>query len=139
MFHAVSPDDPLTAIQLTQADFSWKKPDPQSNSEVDDASPTQSLYLHNLNLSVKKVCATVERKAHDKPIKGKELLSDIILLQICSLLQLPSFKSYFLWKFQGSLFVVVGKVGCGKSSLLAGITGELNRYHLMVPFIFKSF
>lgn len=80
-YSQVSPDDPLTAIQLTQADFSWKKPDPQSNSEVDDASPTQSPYLHNLNLSVKK----------------------------------------------GSLFVVVGKVGCGKSSLLAGITGELNR------------
>uniref|UniRef100_A0AAR2KFJ0 AAA+ ATPase domain-containing protein n=1 Tax=Pygocentrus nattereri TaxID=42514 RepID=A0AAR2KFJ0_PYGNA len=29
--------------------------------------------------------------------------------------------------FTGSLVVVVGKVGCGKSSLLAAITGELNR------------
>uniref|UniRef100_A0A8B9HD58 ATP-binding cassette, sub-family C (CFTR/MRP), member 10 n=1 Tax=Astyanax mexicanus TaxID=7994 RepID=A0A8B9HD58_ASTMX len=29
--------------------------------------------------------------------------------------------------FAGSLVVVVGKVGCGKSSLLAAITGELNR------------
>uniref|UniRef100_A0A4W6DWB2 ATP-binding cassette, sub-family C (CFTR/MRP), member 10 n=1 Tax=Lates calcarifer TaxID=8187 RepID=A0A4W6DWB2_LATCA len=28
---------------------------------------------------------------------------------------------------QGSLVVVVGKVGCGKSSLLAALTGELNR------------
>uniref|UniRef100_A0A8C4HU33 ATP-binding cassette sub-family C member 10 n=1 Tax=Dicentrarchus labrax TaxID=13489 RepID=A0A8C4HU33_DICLA len=29
--------------------------------------------------------------------------------------------------FQGSLVVVVGKVGCGKSSLLAALTGELSR------------
>ncbi|XP_034739863.1 multidrug resistance-associated protein 7 [Etheostoma cragini] len=29
---------------------------------------------------------------------------------------------------KGSLVVVVGKVGCGKSSLLAALTGELNRY-----------
>ncbi|XP_077426239.1 ATP-binding cassette sub-family C member 10 isoform X2 [Vanacampus margaritifer] len=29
---------------------------------------------------------------------------------------------------KGSLTVVVGKVGCGKSSLLAAITGELNRH-----------
>lgn len=28
---------------------------------------------------------------------------------------------------QGSLVVVVGKVGCGKSSFLAALTGELNR------------
>lgn len=91
MFHAVSPDDPLTAIQLTQADFSWKKPDPQSNSEVDDASPTQSPYLHNLNLSVKKVCATVETKAHNKPIKGKESLSDFIPLQILLLVTVVLF------------------------------------------------
>ncbi|MEQ2169603.1 hypothetical protein GOODEAATRI_026895, partial [Goodea atripinnis] len=29
---------------------------------------------------------------------------------------------------KGSLVAVVGKVGCGKSSLLAAITGELSRY-----------
>ncbi|GAA6102451.1 ATP-binding cassette sub-family C member 10 isoform X1 [Tachysurus ichikawai] len=81
-YSQVSPEDPLTAIQLTQASFSWKRPHPESNSEVEDTSPTGSLYLHNLNLTVKK----------------------------------------------GSLFVVVGKVGCGKSSLLAAITGELNRF-----------
>ncbi|XP_023268636.1 multidrug resistance-associated protein 7-like, partial [Seriola lalandi dorsalis] len=28
---------------------------------------------------------------------------------------------------KGSLVVVVGKAGCGKSSLLAALTGELNR------------
>uniref|UniRef100_A0A667ZZS7 ATP-binding cassette, sub-family C (CFTR/MRP), member 10 n=1 Tax=Myripristis murdjan TaxID=586833 RepID=A0A667ZZS7_9TELE len=33
----------------------------------------------------------------------------------------------FYCVFQGSLVVVVGKVGCGKSSLLAALTGELNR------------
>uniref|UniRef100_A0A3Q4GAK1 ATP-binding cassette, sub-family C (CFTR/MRP), member 10 n=1 Tax=Neolamprologus brichardi TaxID=32507 RepID=A0A3Q4GAK1_NEOBR len=31
------------------------------------------------------------------------------------------------FKEKGSLVVVVGKVGCGKSSLLAALTGELNR------------
>uniref|UniRef100_A0A8C7DD20 ATP-binding cassette sub-family B member 6 n=1 Tax=Oncorhynchus kisutch TaxID=8019 RepID=A0A8C7DD20_ONCKI len=34
---------------------------------------------------------------------------------------------FFFLVCQGSLVVVVGKVGCGKSSLLAAITGELNR------------
>lgn len=64
MFHAVSPEDPLTAIQLSQASFSWKRPDPdpESNSEVEDPSPTGSLYLHNLNLTVKKVYGTEEMK-----------------------------------------------------------------------------
>uniref|UniRef100_A0A671TU31 ATP-binding cassette, sub-family C (CFTR/MRP), member 10 n=1 Tax=Sparus aurata TaxID=8175 RepID=A0A671TU31_SPAAU len=33
----------------------------------------------------------------------------------------------FLVLVQGSLVVVVGKVGCGKSSLLAAVTGELSR------------
>uniref|UniRef100_A0A674F7E0 ATP-binding cassette sub-family C member 10 n=1 Tax=Salmo trutta TaxID=8032 RepID=A0A674F7E0_SALTR len=44
---------------------------------------------------------------------------------------LPSYHSkdvvFFFLVRQGSLVVVVGKVGCGKSSLLAAITGELNR------------
>uniref|UniRef100_A0A8C7DD99 ATP-binding cassette sub-family B member 6 n=1 Tax=Oncorhynchus kisutch TaxID=8019 RepID=A0A8C7DD99_ONCKI len=44
---------------------------------------------------------------------------------------LPSYHSkdvvFFFLVCQGSLVVVVGKVGCGKSSLLAAITGELNR------------
>ena len=35
--------------------------------------------------------------------------------------------SYISLCLQGSLVVVVGKVGCGKSSLLAALTGELNR------------
>uniref|UniRef100_A0A671TU71 ATP-binding cassette, sub-family C (CFTR/MRP), member 10 n=1 Tax=Sparus aurata TaxID=8175 RepID=A0A671TU71_SPAAU len=35
--------------------------------------------------------------------------------------------SVFLVLVQGSLVVVVGKVGCGKSSLLAAVTGELSR------------
>uniref|UniRef100_A0A8C2WI91 ATP-binding cassette, sub-family C (CFTR/MRP), member 10 n=1 Tax=Cyclopterus lumpus TaxID=8103 RepID=A0A8C2WI91_CYCLU len=42
-----------------------------------------------------------------------------------SLLFFPSVNCFF--GFQGSLVVVVGKVGCGKSSLLAALTGELNR------------
>ncbi|XP_062869541.1 ATP-binding cassette sub-family C member 10 [Trichomycterus rosablanca] len=81
-YSQVSPEDPLSAIQLTQASFSWKRPDdPRPESEAGDTSPSGSLYLQNLNLSVKK----------------------------------------------GSLVVVVGKVGCGKSSLLAAMIGELNR------------
>ncbi|XP_072516288.1 ATP-binding cassette sub-family C member 10 [Salminus brasiliensis] len=79
-YSQVSPEDPLTDVQMTQASFSWKRSD-DPNSDVEDRSPSGSLYLHNLNLSVRK----------------------------------------------GSLVVVVGKVGCGKSSLLAAITGELNR------------
>ncbi|KAL7855132.1 hypothetical protein SRHO_G00173220 [Serrasalmus rhombeus] len=81
-YSQASPEDPLTVVQMTQASFSWKRTDdPQSNSQVEDRSSSGSLYLNNLNLSVRK----------------------------------------------GSLVVVVGKVGCGKSSLLAAITGELNR------------
>uniref|UniRef100_A0A3B4C2F3 ATP-binding cassette, sub-family C (CFTR/MRP), member 10 n=1 Tax=Pygocentrus nattereri TaxID=42514 RepID=A0A3B4C2F3_PYGNA len=81
-YSQASPEDPLTVVQMTQASFSWKRTDdPQSDSQVEDGSASGSLYLNNLNLSVRK----------------------------------------------GSLVVVVGKVGCGKSSLLAAITGELNR------------
>ncbi|XP_046714407.1 ATP-binding cassette sub-family C member 10, partial [Silurus meridionalis] len=80
-YSQVSPEDPGTAVRLTRANFSWKNPDLQFNSDLKDTSPTGSLYLQNLDLSVKK----------------------------------------------GSLFVVVGKVGCGKSSLLSAIAGELNR------------
>ncbi|KAG9266673.1 multidrug resistance-associated protein 7 isoform X1 [Astyanax mexicanus] len=81
-YSQVSPEDPLTSIQMTQANFSWNRSDDlNSDSDGEDRGPTGSLYLHNLNLSVRK----------------------------------------------GSLVVVVGKVGCGKSSLLAAITGELNR------------
>lgn len=44
---------------------------------------------------------------------------------------------------QGTLVVVVGKVGCGKSSLLAALTGELSRCaafkHLLKTFIIVSF
>uniref|UniRef100_A0A4W4GEN7 ATP-binding cassette sub-family C member 10 n=1 Tax=Electrophorus electricus TaxID=8005 RepID=A0A4W4GEN7_ELEEL len=77
------PEDPLTAIQMIQGGFSWKSSDElQSDSKVEDISSLGSMYLHDLNLSIKK----------------------------------------------DSLVVVVGKVGCGKSSLLAAITGELNRY-----------
>ncbi|KAL6469214.1 hypothetical protein MHYP_G00227380 [Metynnis hypsauchen] len=81
-YSQASPEDPLTVVQMTQANFSWKRTDdPQSDTQVEDRSSSGSLYLNNLNLSIRK----------------------------------------------GSLVVVVGKVGCGKSSLLAAITGELNR------------
>lgn len=33
--------------------------------------------------------------------------------------------------------VVVGKVGCGKSSLLAALTGELDRYKFIICRIMK--
>ncbi|KAK7127960.1 hypothetical protein R3I93_020518 [Phoxinus phoxinus] len=87
----VCPEDPLSAVQMDQASFSWKQPvDSDSVSVPDDKTedgspapppPHSSFYLHALNLSVKR----------------------------------------------GSLVAVVGKVGCGKSSLLAAITGELTR------------
>ncbi|XP_030627919.1 multidrug resistance-associated protein 7 [Chanos chanos] len=88
-YNQVPPEDPLTAVKMHQACFSWQSSDrPQSDStsegltdSTEDRSLSGSLYLQNLNLSIKK----------------------------------------------GSLVAVVGKVGCGKSSLLAAITGELNR------------
>ncbi|XP_066504379.1 ATP-binding cassette sub-family C member 10 isoform X2 [Hoplias malabaricus] len=76
-YYSQGSEDPLSAIQMTKANFSWTRPGgTHTDTEVEG-----SLYLHNLNLNVRK----------------------------------------------GSLVVVVGKVGCGKSSLLAAITGELNR------------
>ncbi|XP_051957113.1 ATP-binding cassette sub-family C member 10-like isoform X3 [Xyrauchen texanus] len=85
-YSQVSPEDPLCAVQMDQASFSWKQseePDSVSvyDGKAEDRSSPGSFYLHALNLSIKR----------------------------------------------GSLVVVVGKVGCGKSSLLAAITGELNR------------
>lgn len=74
MFHAVSPEDPLTAIQLTQANFSWTKPDSQSNPEVEDTAPTGSLYLHNLNLTVKKVCSTLQMKALTRLLRHRIII-----------------------------------------------------------------
>ncbi|XP_051528611.1 ATP-binding cassette sub-family C member 10-like isoform X2 [Myxocyprinus asiaticus] len=85
-YSQVSPEDPLSAVQMDQASFSWKQSEESdsvsvSDGKAEDRSPPGSFYLHALNLSIKR----------------------------------------------GSLVVVVGKVGCGKSSLLAAITGELNR------------
>uniref|UniRef100_A0A8C7U254 ATP-binding cassette sub-family B member 6 n=1 Tax=Oncorhynchus mykiss TaxID=8022 RepID=A0A8C7U254_ONCMY len=55
----------------------------------------------------------------------------IVMSQAWKSWGLPSYHSkdvvFFFLVCQGSLVVVVGKVGCGKSSLLAAITGELNR------------
>uniref|UniRef100_A0A674F6C0 ATP-binding cassette, sub-family C (CFTR/MRP), member 10 n=1 Tax=Salmo trutta TaxID=8032 RepID=A0A674F6C0_SALTR len=55
----------------------------------------------------------------------------IVMSQAWKSWGLPSYHSkdvvFFFLVRQGSLVVVVGKVGCGKSSLLAAITGELNR------------
>lgn len=42
-------------------------------------------------------------------------------------LPLQSGSPYCVASLQGALVGVVGKVGCGKSSLLAAITGELHR------------
>lgn len=56
------PEDPLSAVQMDQASFSWKQSeDPDSVSvpddKTEDGSPPRSFYLHALNLSVEKVCA----------------------------------------------------------------------------------
>uniref|UniRef100_A0A673J0G8 Multidrug resistance-associated protein 7-like n=1 Tax=Sinocyclocheilus rhinocerous TaxID=307959 RepID=A0A673J0G8_9TELE len=78
------PEDPLSAVEMNRASFSWKQSEEHDSDSVpddktEDGSPPHSFYLHALSLSVKR----------------------------------------------GSLVAVVGKVGCGKSSLLAAITGEL--------------
>uniref|UniRef100_A0A673J3E3 ATP-binding cassette sub-family C member 10 n=1 Tax=Sinocyclocheilus rhinocerous TaxID=307959 RepID=A0A673J3E3_9TELE len=82
----VCPEDPLSAVEMNRASFSWKQSEEHDSDSVpddktEDGSPPHSFYLHALSLSVKR----------------------------------------------GSLVAVVGKVGCGKSSLLAAITGELSR------------
>uniref|UniRef100_A0A8C1YN95 ATP-binding cassette sub-family C member 10 n=1 Tax=Cyprinus carpio TaxID=7962 RepID=A0A8C1YN95_CYPCA len=83
-YSQVCPEDPLSAVEMNRASFSWKQSEEHDSDSVpddktEDGSPPRSFYLHALNLSVKR----------------------------------------------GSLVAVVGKVGCGKSSLLAAITGEL--------------
>uniref|UniRef100_A0A8C0YT82 ATP-binding cassette sub-family C member 10 n=1 Tax=Cyprinus carpio carpio TaxID=630221 RepID=A0A8C0YT82_CYPCA len=85
-YSQVCPEDPLSAVEMNRASFSWKQSEEHDSDSVpddktEDGSPPRSFYLHALNLSVKR----------------------------------------------GSLVAVVGKVGCGKSSLLAAITGELSR------------
>ncbi|XP_058646611.1 ATP-binding cassette sub-family C member 10 isoform X2 [Onychostoma macrolepis] len=85
-YSQVCPEDPLSAVEMDQASFSWKQSEEHDSVSVpddktEDGSPPLSFYLHALNLSIKR----------------------------------------------GSLVAVVGKVGCGKSSLLAAITGELTR------------
>uniref|UniRef100_A0A3B3VLA8 ATP-binding cassette sub-family C member 10 n=1 Tax=Poecilia latipinna TaxID=48699 RepID=A0A3B3VLA8_9TELE len=76
-----SEDTGQTSVLLSQATFSWQRPNGGEVGETGSEAGTGSLLLQNLNLHVTK----------------------------------------------GSLVVVVGKVGCGKSSLLAAITGELSR------------
>ncbi|KAG5278740.1 hypothetical protein AALO_G00102230 [Alosa alosa] len=86
-----APEDPLSALELWQASFSWQSSDPDGTGMSTGhppegpthtpGSPTGGLLLSSLNLSVQ----------------------------------------------QGRLVAVVGKVGCGKSSLLAAISGELQR------------
>uniref|UniRef100_A0A8C4Z699 ATP-binding cassette, sub-family C (CFTR/MRP), member 10 n=1 Tax=Gadus morhua TaxID=8049 RepID=A0A8C4Z699_GADMO len=51
----------------------------------------------------------------------------VSLERIQRFLQLPNQDLQCCGVLQGSLVVVVGRVGCGKSSLLAAITGELTR------------
>uniref|UniRef100_A0A673JDV1 ATP-binding cassette sub-family C member 10 n=1 Tax=Sinocyclocheilus rhinocerous TaxID=307959 RepID=A0A673JDV1_9TELE len=85
-YSQVCPEDPLSAVEMDQASFSWKQSEEDDSISVpddktEDGSLKRSFYLHALNLSIKR----------------------------------------------GSLVAVVGKVGCGKSSLLAAITGELTR------------
>ncbi|XP_062400248.1 ATP-binding cassette sub-family C member 10 [Sardina pilchardus] len=86
-----APEDPLSALELWQATFSWQSSEPDGTTtgtghplegqSATPGPPTGSLLLSSLNLSVQ----------------------------------------------QGRLVAVVGKVGCGKSSLLAAISGELQR------------
>jgi len=60
----VCPEDPLSAVQMDQASFSWKQPvDSDSVSVPDDKTedgsppPPHSFYLDALNLSIKRVCS----------------------------------------------------------------------------------
>ncbi|KAL4612819.1 Multidrug resistance-associated protein 7-like [Arapaima gigas] len=85
-YNCVSPEDPLTAVQMKNCTFSWKDADCANLTPSETLSPEGGFLLKNINFTVK----------------------------------------------EGSLVAVVGKVGCGKSSLLAAIAGELIRCGGMV-------
>ncbi|KAI5626621.1 multidrug resistance-associated protein 7 isoform X1, partial [Silurus asotus] len=74
------------------------------------------LSLHDQDFSAyySQVSRRYKWKEKTSQIRAKDYY--YILLNICC-----------IFFYQGSLFVVVGKVGCGKSSLLSAIAGELNR------------
>lgn len=60
-FSAVCPEDPLSAVEMNRASFSWKQSEEHDSDSVpddktEDGSPPRSFYLHALNLSVKRVC-----------------------------------------------------------------------------------
>lgn len=107
---AVWPEDNQTAVLLDRGAFSWQGPRGTAEAQDGGAPPSgHALLLHNLNLNIKKVPG---RKSSERPL-GCVAHGMTTTAPACV--------------FQGTLTVVVGKVGCGKSSLLAAITGELDR------------
>ncbi|TKS68688.1 Multidrug resistance-associated protein 7 ATP-binding cassette sub-family C member 10 [Collichthys lucidus] len=93
----LTPEDSQTSILLSHGKFSWQGPDSPKEGEPETGAAKESLLLHSLSLHITK-CMAGDRS-----------------------------NSVDLCLMQGSLVVVVGKVGCGKSSLLAALTGELSR------------
>lgn len=94
---------------LSQGTFSWRGPELDPGPPSEGGAAEGSLLLHTLNLHIHKVAASKTGAAGALPIAQTGIRDVCVSAR------------------QGSLVVVVGKVGCGKSSLLAALTGELNR------------
>lgn len=63
MGHDFSAEDPLSAVEMDQASFSWKRSEEHDSisapvDKTEDGSLKRSFYLHALNLSIKRVCAS---------------------------------------------------------------------------------
>lgn len=73
-FSSVCPEDPLSAVEMDQASFSWKQSEEHDSVSVPDdktadGSPPRSFYLHALNLSIKRVCAAAGAICHSFVLK----------------------------------------------------------------------
>ncbi|XP_063055081.1 ATP-binding cassette sub-family C member 10 [Engraulis encrasicolus] len=92
-----APEDPVSVLELWQACFSWQTSDPDSPAQPSDEEASSRGSGSGSGSGT-------------RPTTGSLPLTSLNLnIQ------------------QGRLVAVVGKVGCGKSSLLAAITGELQR------------
>lgn len=62
-FSAVCPEDPLSAVEMDQASFSWKQSEEHDSisapdDKTEDGWLKRCFYLHALNLSIKRECAS---------------------------------------------------------------------------------
>uniref|UniRef100_H3CLC0 ATP-binding cassette, sub-family C (CFTR/MRP), member 10 n=1 Tax=Tetraodon nigroviridis TaxID=99883 RepID=H3CLC0_TETNG len=95
-------------VSLERIQRFFKGPDLDPGAPSEGGAAKGGLLLHSLSLHIHKVPASCRKRG-------------------AAVLSLPGLTLRRASSRQGALVVVVGKVGCGKSSLLAALTGELNR------------